>query len=124
MEAITIYASSIHDCRHAFKRSSLCQATSTYCFSAFTCCILVRLCVRESVYTIPFTSSYFCCSSHASISRRYMFESSYRVVRTLNNYSNNFVKPVTTLLTSAISIVITLAHCSLTSSGVEGCAFN
>jgi len=112
MEVVMIYASSIHGCKHTFKTASLWWATSTYSLSAFICCILVNLYVRETICAVPFTSSYFYCSSRAPVSRHCIFVSSCRVVRTSNNCSNSFVQFVTALLTSAIVVVIVLAHCS------------
>ena len=103
---------------------AVCRAASTCSLSAFVCRICVSLCVRATICAIPFISSYCCCSSHASISKRCMFGSSCRVVRTSNDYSNTFVQSVIALLTSVIAVVITMARYSLTSGGVEGCAFN
>lgn len=117
-------STSIHGCMCAFKMASLCQETSTLTLSTFTYCIRASLCVRKNLCVVPLTSSYFFCSSHASVSRCYMFGSSCKVVRTSNDSSNSLVQSFTTLLTSTIATIIMLAHCFLTSSGVEGCTFN
>ena len=124
MEVVMVYASSIHGYWCAFKTASLCQAASTCSLSAFTYCILASLYVRETICTVPFTSLYLFCSSRTSVSRCSMFESSCRVVRTSNDYSNNFVQSIIALLTTAIDVVIIVVHCSLTYGRVEGCAFN
>jgi len=73
MEVVIVYASLIHGCRHAFKTTSLCQAASTCSLSAFAYCIHTSPCVRETVCKVPFTSTYFCCNSCASISHMPLF---------------------------------------------------
>lgn len=117
-------ASLIQGWTHSYKTASLCHATFTCSLSALACYIHVSLCVRATICAVPLMLSYYCCSSHASASKRYMFGSSYRVVRTLNDSSNILVQSLTTLLISSIPNVMALARCSLTSRGVEGYAFN
>ena len=80
--------------------------------------------MRTTICAVPWTLSYYCWSSHASISKRWMLGSSCRVVRTSSTCSNMLVQSHTAPLISSNPTTIVLAHCSLTSGGVDGCAFN
>jgi len=124
IKAVMTNTSSIHGCTRTFKIASLCHAVSTYSLSTFAYCIRTSLCVRATVCTVPFVSSYCCCSSRAFVSKHCMFGSSCRVVSTSNDSSNSLVQSFTALLISVIPIVMALARYSFTAGGVESCAFN
>lgn len=124
MEAVIIYASSIHGCRRTFRTASLCQATFTFSLSAFASYICVSLCVRVTICIVPLTSSYLLCSSQTFVSKHSTFGSSCRVVRTSNDYSNSHVQFATALLSATIDVVTTVACYSLTSNRVEGWSLN
>jgi len=122
IEVVMMKASSIHGWMHAIKTTSLCRAASTHSLSTFDYVIHVSLYVI--VCTVPYISSYFCYISRTFVSKCYMFGSSYKVVRTSNDSSNNLVQSFTALLISTIPIVMALVRCFLTSNGVEGYVFN
>lgn len=124
IDVVIMKASSIHGWTRAFNTSSLCRIASTCSLSALTYCIRASLCVRATIYAIPFMSSYCCYNSCASISKNCMFGSSYRAVRISNDSSNILVRSLTALLISSMPIMMVLVHCSLTSGGVECYAFN
>ena len=119
-----VKASSIQGWTHAFSTASLCRDASTCSFSDLAYCIHAGLWVTTTIYAIPQKFSYFCWSSHAFVSKRWMLGSSCEVMRTSSDSSNMLVESRTAPLISSNLIMIVLAHCSLTSEAVDSCAFN
>jgi len=122
--AIMVKASSIQGWTRALRSASFCLVASTCSFSALAYCIFASNWVRTIVCIVPLTLSYCCYYVCASISRCYMLGSSCKDVRTLNASSNILVQSYTDLPISSNLVWIVLTHCSLTSRGVEGCAFS
>ena len=124
ISTMMVKASPIQGRTHALRTASLCHATSICSFSALACCVLASHWVRTTVCAVPRTLSYFCWSSHDSVSKCWMLGSSYRVVRTSSDSCNMLVHSLTAPPISSNLAMIALVHCFLTSRGVDGCTFN